>query len=47
MEHLVYSLLSLVVNGMLTAQMLADQMAGSGVEPLQTSMLTRYMDFAH
>lgn len=47
MEHLVYSLLSLVINGMLTAQMLADQMAGSGVEPLQTLMLTRCMDFAH
>jgi len=47
MEHLVYSLLSLVINGMLTAQMLADQMAGSGVEPLRTLMLTSYMDFAH
>lgn len=47
MEHLVYSLLSLVTNGTLTAQMLADQTAGSGVEPLQTLMLTRCMDFAH
>lgn len=46
MEPLVYFLLSLVVNGMLTAQMLADQMAGSGVEPLRTMMLTRSMDFA-
>lgn len=47
MEHLVYSLLNLVINGMPTAQMQVDQMAGSGVEPLQTLMLTRCMDFAH
>lgn len=46
-EHLVYSLLNLVISGMLTAQMLAEQMAGSGVEPLQTMMLTGDMDFAH
>lgn len=41
-----YFLLNLVVNGMLTAQMLAGQMAGSGVEPLRTLILIRSMDFA-
>lgn len=46
MEPLVCFLLSLVVNGTLTAQMLADQMAGSGVEPPRTMMLTGSMDFA-
>ena len=41
-----YSLLNLVISGMLTAQMLAEQMAGSGMEPLKTMIEIRNTDSA-
>lgn len=47
MDSLVYSLSNTKTGSTMSAQMLAGQMAGSGVQQLQILMLINCMDFAH